>query len=295
MQLKKLLWPLALCMVLSGCGEATYIGVMIDNHEVAREYQRGLEKAVFVEEQLVEGFLTRFIAVFDMSDLPASVGPVRSVRPYFIDGTAPLLPAIYHAGGSPEALEKLGASSTVTSFNALLLDKYFDYDKVAPAPHHRFITKANIVELFMRLKNPKAVKLPFRYSNGFHADEAAVTLAINHHNPVQNVTYTYDAWTGAYDKMNNGEARPPSPRNILILETVVEVVGPLGRLSVDLEGKGKALLFRNGGVQHGTWRKTGEKEFFTFTDADGKTMTFRDGQIWMIVLDSLDRVTWKNE
>lgn len=293
MQMKKAFLPLALCLLLAGCGEATYVGVMIDNHEVAREYQRGVEKAVFVEEQLVEGFLTRFIAVFNVADLPSSVGPVRSVRPYFITGTAPLLPAIFHAGGSPEALEKLGASSTVTSFNALALDKYFDYDKVAPAPHHRFITKANMLELFSRLKNPKAVTLPFNYSNRFHADEAATSIAINHHNPVQNVTYSYDAWTGGYDKMNQGVARPPSPRNILILETVVEVVGPLGRLSVDLEGKGNALLFRNGGVQHGTWRKTGEKEFFTFTDNDGKTMTFRDGQIWMIVLDSLERVTWK--
>jgi hypothetical protein len=61
-----------------------------------------------------------------------------------------------------------------------------------------------------------------------------------------------------------------------------------------MDGKGKALLFRDGGVVKGTWRKTGDAAFFTFTDDAGKPFVFREGQIWMIVLDSLERVSWKS-
>ena len=57
------------------------VGVMIDNHEDAMPHQRGLEKALLIEEQFVEGFITRFAAVFDAADLPEQTGPIRSVRP----------------------------------------------------------------------------------------------------------------------------------------------------------------------------------------------------------------------
>ena len=274
--------------------EAVLVSVMVDNHQTAREYQRGLEKALFIQEQLVEGFITRFEAVYDIDDLPASIGPVRSVRPYFIDGVSPLVSAIFHAGGSPEALERLRSSTTVTSFNALLLDASFAYDPVAPAPHHRFITRDNLVKLAAQMPSPRAVPLSFFRRGRFTADEPAKTIGINYHSPVHNVRYTYDLWTKSYIKENRGKVRPLSPRNILILETGVEVIGPLGRLEINMQGKGSALLFRDGSMVRARWSKKNDREFFTFTDASGQPLSFQQGQVWMIVLDSLDRVSWEN-
>lgn len=288
-----LLASLLLYGYLTASGEKILIGVMIDNHEDSRPYQRGLESALLVEEQLVEGYITRFLAFFDVHDLPDSVGPVRSVRPYFIDGSSPVIPAIFHAGGSPEALEQLEEKSSPHSFNALRLDAFFDYDKVAPAPHHRFITAANITTLLSRIQEPLRPVAPLFRSGSFTSEEAAPVIAINYHSPFHNVTYTFNSWTGGYARESSGQAHPFSPKNILILGTDVGLLGSLGRLKVRMEGKGDAILFRDGGMMRGTWHKTGPDSFFTFADAAGKPFSFRSGQTWMIVLDSLTRVSWE--
>src|SRR5690625_4057028 len=55
------------------------LSVKIENSPGARP-QGGLERADIVWEQLVEGGMTRFVAMFH-SDLPETLGPIRSVRP----------------------------------------------------------------------------------------------------------------------------------------------------------------------------------------------------------------------
>ena len=55
------------------------IAVKIDNHEDARP-QIALNRTDLVFEELVEGGLTRYVAVWH-SDVPDAVGPVRSIRP----------------------------------------------------------------------------------------------------------------------------------------------------------------------------------------------------------------------
>ncbi len=277
---------------LTATKERVLIGVMIDNHEDARPYQRGLESAIVVQEQLVEGYITRFLAFFDANDLPDSTGPVRSVRPYFIDGSSPVIPAIFHAGGSPEALEQLGKKSSPQSFNALKLDSFFDYDKVAPAPHHRFITATNITTLLSRIKEPLVPVSPLFPVGSFTSEEAAEVISINYHSPAHNTAYTYNSRTRSYSRESRGQLHPFSPKNILVLETDVGLLGSLGRLNVRMEGSGKALLFRDGGLVKGTWTKAGTQSFFTFSDISGKPFSFRKGQVWMIVLDSLERVSW---
>lgn len=284
------------CVLFAGCTPkvepTAFVSVMIDNHEDARAYQRGLEQAVLVQEQLVEGFITRFEAVFDIHKLPESIGPVRSVRPYFIDGMSPLVPAIFHIGGSPEALQKLAEGNKMTSFNGLsYLDDKYTYDDEAPAPHHRFLERASLLSMVDTLTPQEPILLPFTYTKKYTPEEKAQTIDINYYSPLHNVRYTYDPETESYNKESGGEARPPSPKNLLILETDVEVIGPYGRLAVRMTGEGDAKLFRNGGMTNARWEKSGDASWFTFKTLSGETLPFHSGQIWMIVLDSLERVS----
>jgi len=268
---------------------APLVGVMIDNHEDARPYQRGLEKAVFVEEQLVEGFITRFAAVFSANDLPKDVGPVRSVRPYFVDGTSPVVSALFHVGGSPEGLQRL-KDLNARSFNAISgYDRLFSYDTVAPAPHHRFLSSGSLTTLIATQPLP-AVSADDLFPRGKSgAAEPAEVINIDYKAKLHNVSYVYDAKAHFYRKHSMGKIRPPFPRNLLVLETDVDVVGPLGRLGIDMIGGGEALLFRDGRMQRGAWTKK-EGEWFSFSDLDGTPLLFQDGQVWMLVLDDLKRV-----
>ena len=62
-----------------GALAAPSLAAKVDNHPDARP-QVGLERTDIVFEELVEGGLTRYVAVWH-SDVPAIIGPVRSIRP----------------------------------------------------------------------------------------------------------------------------------------------------------------------------------------------------------------------
>ena len=70
--------------------------------------QHGVRQAEIIYETLVEGGITRMLAIFpDITEL-GSIGSIRSSRPYFVN-IAEIHDAIFvHGGGSPQALSMLG-------------------------------------------------------------------------------------------------------------------------------------------------------------------------------------------
>lgn len=270
--------------------KASYVAVMVDNHELARPYQRGLDDAAWVEEFFVEGFITRFMAAYDAKRFPASVGPVRSVRSYFLDGAVPAVDAMFHIGGSPDALARLAASGAVTSFNGTRFDRFFASDDVAPAPHHRFLTREGFDALFARATAPSATAYPFP-AGPFRPYQPASNIMIDMRGPVHDVTYRYDRTTGRYVRFNRDRVQASAAANLLVLETDVAVKGELGRLAVRTRGTGDALLFRDGGVATGTWSKK-DGGSYAFKGEGGAPWGFSDGQTWMIVVDDLGLLTW---
>src|SRR3569833_960472 len=79
-------------------------GIMIENSTFARP-QTGLQDAGVVYEAIAEAVITRFLALFQDAT-PQYIGPVRSLRPYFIHFAAPFQASIVHVGGSPDAIAR---------------------------------------------------------------------------------------------------------------------------------------------------------------------------------------------
>ncbi len=94
--------PLSGLQVDPGLANRPVTGIMIENSLFARP-QSGLQEAGVVYEAVAEGGITRFMALFQDSR-PQYIGPVRSLRPYYIDFAAPFQASIAHVGGSPDAL-----------------------------------------------------------------------------------------------------------------------------------------------------------------------------------------------
>lgn len=65
--------------------------------------QAGLTEAAVVFEAIAETGITRFAAIFQNPDTSV-IGPVRSLRPYYLDWDTPFDCTVVHAGGSDEAL-----------------------------------------------------------------------------------------------------------------------------------------------------------------------------------------------
>lgn len=74
--------------------------------------QAGLDQAAVVFEAIAEAGITRFAAVFQNPSASA-IGPIRSLRPYYLNWDLPFDCAIIHQGGSSEALYALANSGAL--------------------------------------------------------------------------------------------------------------------------------------------------------------------------------------
>ena len=86
----------------SAISRPTYC-VQIPNGVDGARPQAGLQDAKVVFEAIAESGITRFAAIFQ--DPPAVVGPIRSLRLYYLNWDVPFDCTIVHAGGSEEALK----------------------------------------------------------------------------------------------------------------------------------------------------------------------------------------------
>lgn len=275
-----------------GPRERTITAVVIENQESARPHQKGLHEALFIEEFLVEGGISRFVALFDSTRLPEKLMPVRSLRPYFIDGVTPWASVVFFAGGSPEALSQVRMVPGLTFVNGLAYGNNFLRDKTIAAPHNLYTGEELLQEFFTDLAQHAVVWPPYNVSRTA-TGEAATTVDLNFLSRLHNVTYTYMPSSKRYQRVNGGIVSEATPANVLVIEIPITGIGEKGRLAMDMEGSGNAVLFRSGVVQQGTWTKQNRMDPFTFTGATGEPLQFADGQTWMTALPSLERVTWK--
>lgn len=86
----------------SAISRPTYC-VQIPNGVDGARPQAGLQDAKVVFEAIAESGITRFAAIFQ--DPPAVVGPIRSLRLYYLNWDVPFDCTVVHAGGSEEALK----------------------------------------------------------------------------------------------------------------------------------------------------------------------------------------------
>ncbi|MBQ3294010.1 DUF3048 domain-containing protein, partial [Candidatus Saccharibacteria bacterium] len=93
--------------------------VQIPNGADGARPQVGLQDAKVVFEAIAESGITRFAAVFQ--DPPAVVGPIRSLRLYYLNWDVPFDCTVVHAGGSVEALD------AVKSYGVRDLSENYNY------------------------------------------------------------------------------------------------------------------------------------------------------------------------
>ena len=82
--------------------------VKIDN-DAAAPPQSGLDQADVVYEEVVEGGITRYMAIFQSQDA-SPVGPVRSVRGTDSDIVRPIGGLFAYSGGTPQYVNLIDAS-----------------------------------------------------------------------------------------------------------------------------------------------------------------------------------------
>jgi hypothetical protein len=279
------------------------IGVMIENLYPDARPQSGLGAAGIVYEALAEGGITRFLALFQ-DPLPPTMGPVRSLRPYYLDwGLEHDIP-VAHAGGSQPALAEIGPLG-MKDINALVYDgSYFFRTTDRVAPHNLYTNAANLDALDQKLGYYTAPDFkPWPYKNDSPvANPPHTDIHINFSYAAYNDEYKYDAASDSYARFMGGT--PHIDRNtnkqIYVKNVIVQMVNATystqadGKPETDLQivGSGTCYVFEDGTVIQGTWSKANDHAETVFNDANGNPIPLNRGNTWVSVVPNGNSVSF---
>jgi hypothetical protein len=277
---------------------APVTAIMIENSPSARP-QSGLKGAGVVYEAIAEGGITRFLALYQHTK-PELIGPVRSLRMYFVDWLAPYNASIAHVGGSLNALNE------VRSGNYRDIDQFFNagtYWRATDryAPHNVYTSFENLDALNKAKGYTESTFTSFKRIDGKPAETPdASNIAINVSSALYNTSYAYDKTTNTYIRSLGGqphldrEAGQISPSVIIALRVNMRLVMEDGyREQIDTNGTGSAVVFQNGTAQEVTWHKADRTTPLTLTDSEGNEMPLVRGQTWITAVPvSSGSISW---
>lgn len=266
------------------------VAVKIENSPSARP-QHGLEAADIVYEEIVEGGITRFMAIYHCS-MTKQAGPVRSAR---FDDPKIALPAtrVLAYSGANSIVEAELARRNMIAFEE---DDSLAFYRVPPGvlqTHNLFIDVGRLRRgIDARVRPPKQL---FRYGPLQDGSKKARHVKINF-TASNTIEYRWqnDAWERyeASSPFMLASGRQVAVPNLLIQEVDVSpsstIVDSAGNPSPDitLKGSGRALLFRDGRVVRGRWRIKKEGLVPVFTAKDGEEFVFAPGQTWVELVPS---------
>lgn len=264
-------------------------GVMIENSPDARP-QSGLIDAGVVYEAVAEGGITRFLALFQDTE-SKYLGPVRSVRPYYLDWLVPYDGAIAHVGGAPEALAQ------IKSQHIKDLDQFANsgaYDRIATRimPHNVYTGTKRLQQIekqkkynkstfdgFMRDKKPRPLKTP-----------KIRTINLTLSGPLYDVVYKYNKKNNSYDRYLAGaphkdekSGKQISPKVVIAMEINRSQNGVYSVYAVNAGGK--VRVYQNGEMIIGRWKKKNRKSEIQLLDKYNNPIKLAPGKTWITAVE----------
>lgn len=286
--------------------KAVVTGIMVENSPEARP-QSGLKDSGVVFEAIAEGGITRFLVLYQ-DEKPQLIGPVRSVRPYYISWAAGFNPSIAHVGGSADALVEIrnGQYRDLDQFSHS--EAYWrTSDRYAPHNVYTSFEKLDTLNKslgylesdfvgFTREPIKKEANPTIKTTNTTGesnpddpaAPKTANSINVNVSSFLFNSSYTYDQTTNKYTRYQAGaihddrEEGAITPSAVIVMHVNQYLSGNAkNNLITDTVSSGKAVIFQNGTAIEGTWTKPSQFEQIKFTDETNKEVELVRGQTWI--------------
>ena len=260
------------------------VAVKIGNTEDAYPLS-GLHDADVIYEELVEGGLTRFVALYQCS-APTRVGPVRSARTtdpriLFQYGEQPIMA---YSGASPQVAEYVDdvgvLSLTETSANGS-----YARDDSRLAPHNLYVSIRSLYREAARAGSEMSAPEPvFAFAEEFEGRSKRVRTASVMFSFANTAEWRWSSgrwvrqFAGAPFALDDGEALAVD--NVLIQEVVVKA-GIGASPDVTLTGSGRAWLLRDGRVVVGRWTRRSLDHVTAFTTRQGDDLQLKPGTVFV--------------
>lgn len=272
------------------------LAVKIENTKAARP-QAGLDRADVVFEELVEGGITRFIALFH-SEVPEVVGPIRSAR--LVD--AAILPAyrgiLAYSGARAEVTDALLRAGI-----ALLVDDggdAFYRDRSRSRSHDLFATGEALYAKGAGKDNVAPAAPVWRFADDAPAGAVTCPTATPDCGTAIDVrlsgvaiaNWEYEPASGQYRRAQNGEPTRVTGSGRVGAANVVALgmaVGPGGCCDgagspftrTDVVGEGRAIVLRDGKRYEARWSKGSPTDHLILTTNDGAPFPLKPGPTWV--------------
>jgi hypothetical protein len=285
------------------------VAVMLNNLKKALP-QLGVSQADIIYEALAEGGITRMLGVYQSVDDVGLIGSVRSARTYYLE-LALGHDAIYlHAGGSPDAYNKIKAWNVTAldcvngPYEGSLFWRDANRIKQNGLVHSVVTSGEKIQELFPTYSFRQEHEEGYVYEMSFAPDgapadgEQALSIQVPF-SAYKTGLFTYDADSGkylveeygaAYVDGNTGEQ--VAVTNVLVLKTACKLISgdDAGRITVDLTG-GDGWFACGGKIIPIRWSKADVNSQLVYTTQSGEPLTLGTGNSYVNIIPLENEIT----
>ena len=267
------------------------VAVKVENDPAARP-QSGLEEADVVYEEIVEGGITRFMAIFHCGDAKR-VGPVRSAR--FDDPkiALPFTRILAFSGANSIVARELKRNDIATLVEGMKGDAFYRVPEGSISVHSVFVDTVKLRDAAPPSRPPRPHVFPLGELNDDATKARRVAINFSADSTIE-YRWKNNEWRRyeAGEKFMAASGRQIGVPNLLVQEVDVDnsptIVDIEGNPSPDikLRGSGRALLFRDGRVVKGEWTIKEEGTVPTFTTTGGDEFAFDRGPVWVELVPS---------
>ena len=247
----------------------------------------GLQGADIVYEEVVEGGITRFVVLFHCDEAKL-IGPVRSIRTTDPGILAPFSehPLLAFSGGS-KGVNTIVEDAGVSMIDEVSAPKAFTRDETREVPHNLFTSSKPLwVKGKAMAKGEPAPASPFVYGDEVPTPNKRTRSATVVFSGLATADWRWAKghWVryldGAPMLLDNGT--PITADNVVIqvvktTESEFTDVAGYPSPEVDLIGKGKAWMLRDGRLIVGKWERSDESGFTMFLTKSGEQIVLKPG------------------
>ena len=280
--------------------------VMINNIGAARPYHTGLQDAYLVYEIVVEGGITRYLALFK-DKTNEVVGNVRSARHYYLDYVLENDAYYVHWGWSPQAQSDI-STLDIDNLNGLIYSSpYFFRQKISGVntEHTAFTNLSELANLADRLGYRKETNkdLLLNYSATsveLPSDAPDATNIDLKYSGSSTTNYVYDSEAKVYKQLvNNKEHTDYETKEQYTVKNIIAYqVGNTtitgdnkGRQDLDNIGSGTGYFITEGKSIPITWEKDSRSQQTVYRYEDGTEITVNDGNTWIHIIPKSGKIS----
>jgi hypothetical protein len=267
----------------------------IDNLDTPGETalpQAGLSRADVVFEEIVEGNITRLVAVFH-SKAPNRIGPIRSARTTDVQLLPQLGPVLFAwSGGNDGVVAEVRRSPFLIDLGHDAASSSYSREPGRRAPHNLFVEAD---ELWGRITEPMAPPnqlFQFRAEGEKPSPEAApargVDISWGGGVATAPVDWRWDPETKLYVRNQNHRPHLDADGSFVTASNVVVMITEYGRSAADTRspeahtvGDGELFVYTDGHVVWGRWSRPAQEVPATLTDLAGNPILLTPGTTWV--------------